>query len=919
MKKQFIIFLFFFAAFSGTAFAEIIEHVQIGDLYYNLDTKNNTAEVTYKADYLSDNYGDLTTASIPPFITHNGSTYKVTKIGDCAFWSSPNLASVTIPDGITYIGSSAFRWCSSLESITIPEGVTFIGILAFSDCASLASIIIPNSVIEIDGLAFANCKSLPVINNIRYADKFLVEAVDKSLSSYTIKKDTKWIGTDAFYGCSINSLVIPENVMWISNCAFESCEIKTLTLNCPHIVESDNRDGASFGQLTVSRVKIGNNIKRIGNGFFTERLYNKFGEYLEITLPNTITFIGDYAFSRTSINTIILPESVTHIGEGAFSGCSELNHISIPNKVDTIKKNTFLSTWLQSIDLQQGVKYIEDSAFLYSSHLETAVLPEGLISIGNNAFEECTSLTNTTIPNSVEYIGTDAFKGCPNSIENNLRYIGNYLVEVVDKTRESYNIKSGTKWIGNSAFKDCSNIYSITIPDGVVDIGESAFLNCSMLRQIKLPSTLKHIGAWAFDGTFYANKEANWEDHGLYIDKYLLSVSRYYSSSYYNFALFKIKEGTYLVADSAAESAFVYELDIPSSLKIIGAGAFANNYTDYYGIHELNLPSTLEYIGERAFAGNNIFSVEVPSSINYIGADAFKGVTNILYNGSLLDAPWGASFLNAYEESGILYESKARKEILTSHDFKGSRLVIPNSVTKIHKKAFNENSYIHSVILGANIEEIESKAFYCYYLDTIYSFLKEPIAIPNDAFGWIDYPNTLLYVSQDQLEDYYRADVWREFDIVPIIADVVSTEEDISISTTESEAIIVVELIDGATIYELTVSLLDSTLVATFTYNSSGELINTVFNAPSRFQKEAYQFIVSGLDSGTTYIYSMVAKDENGNTIKTKEGTFNTIALHGIENINVTDLENSRKISRDGQIFILRGEHTYTVTGQQVK
>ncbi len=61
--------------------------------------------------------------------------FKVTAIGDKAFFSRRALTSVTIPDCITSIGESAFWYCTSLTSITIPASVTSIGKDAFANCS----------------------------------------------------------------------------------------------------------------------------------------------------------------------------------------------------------------------------------------------------------------------------------------------------------------------------------------------------------------------------------------------------------------------------------------------------------------------------------------------------------------------------------------------------------------------------------------------------------------------------------------------------------------------------------------------------------------------------------------------------------------------------------------------------------------
>ena len=77
---------------------------------------------------------DLDTLNIPSNVRIDGKVYKVTSIGDSAFYESTYLKSITIPKGVTIIGSSTFEGCSSLESITIPEGVKSIESFAFASC-----------------------------------------------------------------------------------------------------------------------------------------------------------------------------------------------------------------------------------------------------------------------------------------------------------------------------------------------------------------------------------------------------------------------------------------------------------------------------------------------------------------------------------------------------------------------------------------------------------------------------------------------------------------------------------------------------------------------------------------------------------------------------------------------------------------
>ena len=141
MKTKLLTLFLALAASAGTTLAY---DAQIGDLYYNLDVTNMTAEVTYNSRSLhlrSDNTSyysynddwDILNANIPASVKYNGQTYSVTRIGNWAFASCSSLTSVTIPNSVTSIGNSAFASCSSLTSVTIPNSVTSIGSYAFSE------------------------------------------------------------------------------------------------------------------------------------------------------------------------------------------------------------------------------------------------------------------------------------------------------------------------------------------------------------------------------------------------------------------------------------------------------------------------------------------------------------------------------------------------------------------------------------------------------------------------------------------------------------------------------------------------------------------------------------------------------------------------------------------------------------------
>ena len=459
--------------------------------------------------------------------------------------------SIVLKDGTLGIADYAFDHCTGLTSVTIPNSVTSIGGHAFYDCDGLTSITIPNSVTSIgneafDGTAWFNNQP----DGLVYAGKIAYEYKGPKPNygtSIVLKDGTLGIADLAFDHCTgLTSIDIPNSVIKIGECAFLDCRgLTSVTVeatnpplcglgmpnyNIPLYVPAGSIDAYK----AADEWKKFTNIQAIpatgslvdGDFVFSDDKKTTLLAYIgnggDVTIPSSVTSIGDYAFYRSGLTSVTIPNSVTSIGKLAFASCSGLTSVTIPNSVTSIGDSAFYNcTELTSITIPNSVTSIGYKAFHNCSGLTSVTIPSSVTSIGNEAFENCSGLTSVTIPSSVTSIGNEAFHNCsgltsitiPNSVTsigygaffgcNNIETANinsQAALDAFNFTRKLRGITLGDKItsIGDEAFKECSGLTSITIPNSVTSIGYRAFYRCDGLTSITIPNSVTSIGNEAF-------------------------------------------------------------------------------------------------------------------------------------------------------------------------------------------------------------------------------------------------------------------------------------------------------------------------------------------------------------------------------------------------------------------------------------
>ena len=279
-------------------------------------------------------------------------------------------------------------------------------------------------------------------------------------------------------------------------------------------------------------------VKVIANNAFSWCFYS----LKSIIIPDSVTSIGDYAFSEChSLKSINIPDSVTRIGYSAFKNCGCLTSINIPPSLTTIEDGTFLCCHslsnisipdtvtsiedyafsecnsLKNINIPNGVTRIGDRTFFNCNSLKNINIPNGVTRIGDSAFFNCNSLISITIPSSVIAIGMNPFCGCHANLKNeskafiyehNILFNRDKTVIISYRAKEAnYVIPDSVTSIGWWAFSGCDSLTSINIPDSVTTIGNRAFSGCKSLKSINIPNNVTSIGYCAFEECDYLSPQ----------------------------------------------------------------------------------------------------------------------------------------------------------------------------------------------------------------------------------------------------------------------------------------------------------------------------------------------------------------------------------------------------------------------------
>ena len=623
----------------------------------------------------------------------------VREIGKEAFYGCGKLTSVYIPYGVTNINQSAFCGCSGLTEVFIPDTVSNVGRSAFAACSGLKKIYTPSAnVSRLQQLLNGSGFSSSGVSFVDVASGKLTESVDGTTWTFDVKDNAAYLRSNsdvtmkgvltvpevlggypvkgvqmsAFSGqTGIISLVLQEGITNVEEYAFSNCTgLKSVVVPKSVVAIGENAFAGCTSLETMVLPFVGASRHQLGWHGVLGYVFG--GGSSHDGVDAVKQFYGDgsndyrmYYIPR-SLRSVTITDQV-ELYYGAFFGCSRLTSIELPETLKTIGYRAFCNcTALKSIALPDGVLSIHEKAFMGCTGLTSLDLPCSVTRIGGSAFTGCSGLEELTIPFVGESRQPDSIEeGCFGRIFGETKYDGGLMTQQVrtyyiPSKLTSVTITGCTK-IPRSAFKNCTNLESIVLSEGLNTVEDEAFNNCTGLKEIAIPPTVTTLGTAVFRGcsSLQAVKVQNLQAwcgltmpsggnplevaHRLYVDdeelvelvipQEVTTVNEYVFAGCHSLKSVVIHDGvTSLGAGCFSDCKNLEDVKIGAGVTTLSAGLFAGCSS----LAEIEIPDTVTGIANGTFGGcTGLTSIIVPNSVKQIGNDyiavegAFWGCTSL--------------------------------------------------------------------------------------------------------------------------------------------------------------------------------------------------------------------------------------------------------------------------------------------------
>ena len=476
------------------------------------------------------------------------------KIEAYAFYGCVSLKEVVLSENVVELGNQVFEECTELETVTMPEGLKTIG-YSFIKNTAVKSLTVPNTVETVNAYYYSGERK-GATDGALQLEEVVFEAGIKKIPDYfcsntqendalvrvELPESVEEIGSNAFYNCTgLEEINLVKEIGKIGNSAFSNCRsLKRIEFqkNEKQVIGTDGKKTlypvkveayAFYGCISLKEVVLSENVVELGNGVFEGCT-----ELETVTMPEGLKTIGHSFIKNTAVKKLIVPNTVENVnayyysGErsGATNGALQLEEVvfeaGIKKIPDYFCSNTQGNDALVRAGIPESVEEIGSNAFYNCTGLEEINFVKGIGKIGDSAFSNCKSLKRVEFQKNEKLVtGTDGKKILyPVKIDSSAFYGCSSLKEVI----LSENIVE----LGSTAFMDCVELGSLTIPEGLKTIGYS-FIKNTAIKELTVPKTIEHISAAHYqDGTIKGATDGAYHLKQLIFSEGTTSIPSYF-------------------------------------------------------------------------------------------------------------------------------------------------------------------------------------------------------------------------------------------------------------------------------------------------------------------------------------------------------------------------------------------------------
>ena len=428
------------------------------------------------------------------------------RIAHNSFWGNHYLEKIELPEGLEYLGGKVFLGAQSLKTVVVPASIKTISWFTFADCMKLERVTILNPDIQPEDIN----DSEPEIYNIFWdANKnaVLCGYAGGGLQAYAKKCGLNFEALEPELEV-VDEVVDGTEAESEKETAKETVQDITETVTEP---AKTNEDDFIIQGKTL--------VKYRGMGG-------------EVTVPEGVEVLGEWAFEYAHVTKVNLPETLKEIENYCFFGCRELEDITLPASLVKIgKMQSFAYNMsLKAINVAEGnSNFVSEDGVLFSKDMTKLLyypagrdqggeyaIPEGVMELGGSAIED-TGLTVIELPSTLVklYNGNDladnpalkeikvaennpVYRSVDGMLFDNSGTLICYPAGREKETLEAGDFPAEMKAIGPYAFQFAQHLKNVEIPEGIKTIEWMCFTFSPSLENVTVPASVNFIAGYAF-------------------------------------------------------------------------------------------------------------------------------------------------------------------------------------------------------------------------------------------------------------------------------------------------------------------------------------------------------------------------------------------------------------------------------------